>query len=314
MPFVEVAPPPTTATVPTGGGRAPVTDSFAATIPGAGGIPEQQANIGLENEQAKQLELADKEGAAGIAKAQAEQRGAEAKIPIATAYSSAVKAAEDDFAPKLKKASDEYDAAQARASNFKYEDHWADQSTGTKVLASISSFLGGVATGNPVSRAQEWIDRDYNHQKEQGERLLKVAEMKGADQQHLLAIQESLLKNLNAGYLGKIEAVERQIDAEAKKQGTETAFVNAAKLKQDLRTAAAQKKVDDAKALRIQVMSHKFSELKKLFPEIKTRTNRATGQHFWLDPATGIFEEFLKPVASPAPVVAPTQPPPQAVP
>ena len=302
MPFAEVSPPPTTATVAGGAGKGPPVDSYAASVP-LNPVVEQQANIGADNAAAAERDIAVKQGQAGIDTAKVDEAGAAAAVPIAQDFSTALQRAQDDFAPKLKRAADDYDRAQAEASNFKYEDHWADQSTGTKVLAGISSFLGGLATGNPVSRAQEWIDRDYNHQKEQAERLIRVAELKGADQAHLVAMQDAIMKNLNTAYLGKIEAVKRQVEAEAKKQGTAQAQVNAQKLIADLDVTAAATKQKDAQAMHAQVVTHSMAKLKAQFPGLKTAKLK-DGTPIYKDPRTGLWEEFLKPTPAPAPAAA----------
>ncbi len=303
MPFTEVSPPPTTSTTPGAAGKGPPVDSFSASIPGGGGIPEQQANIAADNAAVQQRQIAARAGQVGVDTAAADERGAAAALPLAEDFGSALQRTQDEFAPKLKRAADDYDRAQAEASNFKYEDHWADQSTGTKALAAISSFLGGLATGAPVNRVQEWIDRDFAHQKEQATRLLEVAKMRGADQEHLLGLQDAIMKNLNTAYLGKIEAVKRQVEAEAKKQGTEQARVNADKAVNDLDVAAAAKKQADAQQLHIQAVTHSLKALKALFPQLKT--GKINGTPVYKDPRTGLWEEFLKPAPPPTPAVAP---------
>lgn len=302
----SVVPPPTAVPV-TGGGKGPPVDSFAASIPGAP-VAEQQANIAVQNAATGQAAASGAQQAATVGTAEAAEAGAAAAVPPAVDYAAAVKQAESEFAPKLKRAGDDYDAAQARASGFKYEDHWANQSFGTKVLAAISSFLGGLATGNPVNRAQEWIDRDYKMQQDEAARLLDIAKMRGADQNHLVELQAAVMKNLNTAYLGKIEAVKRQVDAEAAKKGTEMARANADKMKADLDAAAAAKKLDDAKQLHVQVVTHSWKQVQKLLPPGSTRTVPATGQKFWRDPSTGLWEEFLKPAAAPVPAQPPVQP------
>ncbi len=305
MPFAEVSPPPTTVTTPGGAGKGPPVDSFSASIPGEGGVPEQQANIAADNASAEQRAATVKQGEANINAAAADETAAAEYIPPANDFSQKLAEAQAEFAPKLKKAADDYDRAQSEASNFKYEDHWANQSTGTKAAAAVSSFLGGLATGNPVNRVQEWVDKDFDHQKAQAERLFEVARLRGADQEHLLALQDSVMKNLNAAYLGKIEAVKRQIEAEAKKQGTEQARVNAVKAIADLDAAAATKKQQDAQQLRVTAVTHSLASLKKLFPQLKT-AKLPGGIQVYKDPRTGLWEEFIKP--TPAAVPAPVTP------
>ncbi len=311
MPFAEVSPPPTTATVGAGGAKGPPVDSYSATIPGAGGVPLQQANLGIENANAGELTNTVAAGKVGVDTAANVQKGAEALIPAATDYSAKVKAIEDEYPAKIKRAGDEYDRAMQEASDRKYENHWADQSTGTKVLAAISSFLGGLATGTPVNRAQEWIDRDYQMQKEQADHLLKVAEMKGASRQHLVELQGALMKNLAAGYEGKIEAVKRQVDAKAAALGTEQARVNADKLKSDLELAQAKERQESAKSIQIQVIAHTSKEKARLLKDVPKAT-LPDGTKLWRDPLTGTWKPFAKPIQAPSvatpPATASAQP------
>jgi hypothetical protein len=44
-------------------------------------------------------------------------------------------------------------------------------------ILDLHRFLGGLATGTPVNRAQEWIDRDYQMQKEQADQRADFQQM-----------------------------------------------------------------------------------------------------------------------------------------
>lgn len=311
-------PPPVSRPVITGGGGA-VRDSYTVKVPAGGGIPEQQAEIAVQNAEAQQKEIAKQTGELGIEQAKATEAGAQAIVPLAQDYAALVAKAEGEFGPKIQRAGDDFDKSFAEAASRKYVNHWADQSTGTKVLAAISSFLGGLATGTPVSRAQEWIDRDYMQQKEQMERLMKVAEAKGANRDHLVALEAATLKNLDAGYLGKIEAFKREVEHQAARIGTQQAQVNAQKLIADVDAAAAARKQKAAEDLRIQIVAHTINALRqKGIPVTKT----ADGRVVWKNPMTGMWDEMLRPlqptpaIAAPPPAapVQPTQPPPVAAP
>lgn len=304
--------------VTTGGGgarRAPV-DSFTADIPAAGGVPEQQAQLGIDAADAQAREVATEQGNAGIAAAQTAEAGAGKLDAEAQKYRDELAAFEASQHDKMRAAADAYDAAVAEASSKKYENHWADQSTGTKVLAAISSFLGGFATGTPVSRAQEWIDKDHEQQKAQMERLWDVAKARGASAEHLSQLMEAGERSLAAGYAGRIEAVKREIDHQATTKGTEQAFVNADKLKSDLDAKVAANKLEEAKKLRIKAMSHTVKGLGLAGVKVKQLPD---GSKWWKNPANAQWEPMLgqgggaraaPPPMPAAPAPAPVQPPP----
>lgn len=295
---------PTTKPVTSGGGagpRAPV-DSFTAKIPVQGGLPEQQAEIGVENAEAKQAEIAGAEGVAGIDAAKAAETATGLAAEEAKKYSQAVDQLQASMAPRMQRIAEEHDKATAEAASKKYENHWAEQSTGTKVLAAISSFLGGLATGQPVSRAQEWIDKDHEQQKMQMDRLWEVAKMKGADQDHLNALMESGLRHLEAGYNGRLEAVKREIDHQAAIKGTQQAFTNAAKLKADLEAKRAERIQKAAEDLRVTGMTHTVRQMDKLLPQVQKK-RLPDGTIIWRNPANGDWQPLAK-LNGPAPPVA----------
>lgn len=307
--------------VTTGGGAAarPPVDTYATKIPGYGGVPAQQADIALGNANQAEATAVGDIAQAGTDIAAATEAGAQQQVPLANEYSKAVGDFMGASKQRMDKIAAEADRASSEASSRHYVNHWQDQSTGTKVLAAISSFLGGFATGTPVSRAQEWIDRDYQNQKDEMARLWKVAEARGADRLHLEQLEESGLRHLQAGYLGKIEAVKRQVDYEMAKKGTAQARANGEKLKADLDIAAAKEKVAAAKELEIQAMSHSRKGLGQ--QQIRT-TKLPDGRTLWRNPVNGLWEEMLHPTAAPAPVAvpapvgapaAPAAPPPVAV-
>ncbi len=295
-----------------GAGPRPPVDSFATKIPGYGGIPAQQAAIGMDNANAAEAAATGNVAQAGVDVANAEAAGAASQVPLAEEYSAGVNNYMAASKMRRDKIATEADRALGEASSQHYVNHWQDQSTGTKVIAAISSFLGGFATGTPVSRAQEWIDRDYQNQKDEMARLWKVAEARGADRDHLEALEESGLRHLQNGYLAKIEAVKRQVDYEVKKKGTAQAVANGQKLKADLDVAAAKEKSAMAKDLEIQAMSHTRKGLGQ--QNIRT-TKLPDGRTLWKNPINGLWEEMLHPApAAPVQAAAPVMPAPAAAP
>ncbi len=297
-----------------GAGPRPPVDSFATKIPGYGGVPAQQAAIALDNATTANAAATTDVAKAGVDVARAEEQGAALQVPLAEEYSAGVNNYMAASKMRRDKIATEADRALGEATAKHYVNHWQDQSTGTKVLAAISSFLGGFATGTPVSRAQEWIDRDYQNQKDEMARLWKVAEARGADRDHLEALEESGLRHLQNGYLAKIEAAKRQVDYEVKKKGTAQAVANGQKLITDLDMAAAKVKEQQAKDLDIQAMSHTRKGLGQ--QNIRTTKTR-DGQTLWKNPIDGLWHPLLHPAPTGAPpgavLAAPSAAPPSPI-
>lgn len=309
-------PMPATKPVTTGGAgpRAPV-DAFTAKVPIMGGVPEQQAELGVEAAEGQQQAAAAAEGKLGADAAASAEREAARQQADAAVYSGAVQNFQQSMDARAQKIATESDRAVAEATSKKYIDHWAEQSTGTKVRAAIASFLDGLATGRPSSRAQEWIDRDYGQQQAEMKRLWKVAEAKGAEGRDLEHLMEAGQRALATGYAARVEAVKREIDHEAAKRGTEMANVNAIKLKAEIDKNAAVRKQKIAEELREQVMTHTHKGLglaglqRKRLPD---------GSIIWKNPATGLWDPLVTGPVVPGHAsqksLVPTQPPPQVTP
>jgi hypothetical protein len=293
----DIFTPPATKPVTSGGGAARPEVTYSTKLPAMGGVPEQQAE--LATQQAEAGLAAAQQGQADIDAAAAEQNAQNAAGLQAQAENHAldVQKLQDELGPRLKRISEEADKAIADASSRHYVNHWAQQSTGTKVLAAISSFLGGFATGRPVSRAQEWIDAEYAHQKAEMDALWRVAEARGAQREHLSAMMESAMRNLQAQYVARQEAVKAQIDQQVAARGTEQARVNGEKLKAEADMKAAARRAEMARGMEIQIMGHSMKALGARGLETRKLKD---GRVVWKDPATGMWEEFIIPGRGPA--------------
>ena len=314
---LAIAPAPTP-TPAAGGGHAPV-DSYAATLPAGGPIPQQQANIAQSNLDTQQTGIAAQTGQNAVQGAQATEAGATAAVPVADQQAAEVSAVHEEAKKRYAQSVDEYQKAQDRANNFKYEDHWAQQGFGTKVQAAISSFLGGFGTGRPVNRAQEWIDRDHQEQKDQLERLVKIAEIKGAEPQHLQELEQSAIRNIDAAYAPKMDALKRKVDAEAARIGTKQAFTNAEKLKADAEQAKLDHEQKARDAMGIHAVAHSLQKLglgekdeKGALKRLKlVKTPDGVIHKVYRNPLTGLLSEIQLPTTAPTQAIASTQPPPQ---
>lgn len=335
-------PPPADAPVKApGGGKGPPVDSFATDIPVGGGVPAQQLGVQQGNLDTAQAGIAGDQGQVGtpgtlnakgemvggtpgVQGAQAVEQGAAAAVPVAQAEAADVGAIHKQMMDRYTRSLDEYDRAKKAAESAKYEDHWADQDTGTKVLAGISSFLGGYATGRPVNRAQEWIDRDHDQQKDQIDRLFKIAEQKGAEPQHLMELEQSAVRNIDAAYQAKLEAYKREVEHQAAKLGTQQAAVNARKLIADAEQAKLAHDTKALDAMGIHAVAHTLQSLGRITKNARgnltdmrvIRNPDGTSRKFYRNPLTGNWAEFIAPGAPVPgmPVPAPVQPPAQAAP
>jgi hypothetical protein len=102
--------------------------------------------------------------------------------------------------------------ARDEAKNFKFQDYWADKSTGNKLLAAFSVGLGafgGAISGSNQNYAldivNKTIDRDYQMQRDKLEQLNKNTEgvVQGANMNR--QVRADALARLDASFAGKLD-------------------------------------------------------------------------------------------------------------
>lgn len=136
------------------------------TFQGAANTVNRAANAGIDaaNTQARvpRAEAADRE-----AKAEGfDQRAVEAMDSRAQREQ-----LQEEANQARKSANEHYDAIQKKIENFQFHNYWEEKSTGQRILAGISVFLGGLtrsadAKNSTLEAINNAIDKDYSRQKE----------------------------------------------------------------------------------------------------------------------------------------------------
>src|SRR5262249_2269154 len=139
-------------------------------------------------------------------------------------------------------------------------------------------------------------------------RLWKVAEARGADREHLMHLEESGLRNLQVGYLAKIESVKQEVAMQAAKIGSQQAQANAGAAMAELDQKAADLQTQIAQSTHIQAMTHTRKSLEHVGVQTKKLPN---GQVVWKNPGDGLWYDLLRPTPrlAPMPAAAPAPAP-----
>lgn len=140
------------------------------------------------------------------------------------------------------------DAALAAAQGAKFHDYWSDKTTGDRVLAALSVFLGGLGTAyggenTAMKMLQSNIQRDFDKQKEEIQKKhdfhAVTSKNKAAEQGQL----EAELHNVDLQQVAATDAAATQLIAMKAKQG-----VSLDQAKTDASVLAIQKAANDKRA------------------------------------------------------------------
>lgn len=140
------------------------------------------------------------------------------------------------------------DAALAAAQGAKFHDYWSDKTTGDRVLAALSVFLGGLGTAyggenTAMKMLQSNIQRDFDKQKEEIQKKhdfhAVTSKNKAAEQGQL----EAELHNVDLQQVAATDAAATQLIAMKAKQG-----VPLDQAKTDASVLAIQKAANDKRA------------------------------------------------------------------
>lgn len=264
---ISSSPVPTTQYIPMETKTTTTTQSIAA--PGEAKLEKERQDL-LKNQLDNENKSLVLEKEIALAKEQRAKQDADLKAEKQLKLDEQLKLDADNQAKDML----EIKAARDEAKNFKFQDYWADKSTGNKLLAAFSVGLG--AFGGSISGSNQnyaldivnkTIDRDYQMQRDKLEQLNKNAEgvVQGANMNR--QVRADSLARLDASYAGKLDSTASMFEQKLASFGVPAAEIASNKTVNQIKSKANEYQTKAEEGKRASRVIQKVNETKEVKPD-----------------------------------------------
>jgi hypothetical protein len=219
----------------------------------SGAIASPEAKAQMAAAYAADQGVAQAQGDVGAAQAELDKAKADAAAEeraLAEQQQAELQAREDHYRQRLADAMGEADKAEQAYANHQFHNYWDTQSTGTKVMRHIATFLGGFAAGfgggsnSALENINREIDRDFQTQRDQLAAKETIAKMRRARVGDVSSEYERELGNLKMKQAKAHDAVAAKALQMATMKGIPVAEAQNSVLVKQQQAAAESKRLE----------------------------------------------------------------------